>query len=98
MTNPATVTDIDSQYSGDVREPKRPRLRPIPFRDVLLSSATRYLVKGLIPREGLVVIWGPPKCGKSFWTFDVTIRVALGWEYRGRRVAQGPVVYVACEG
>lgn len=26
------------------------------------------------------------------------LHVALGWPYRGRRVAQGPVVYIACEG
>ncbi len=26
------------------------------------------------------------------------MHVALGWEYRARRVSQGPVIYVACEG
>lgn len=102
MTETRTLPELQPEdfdvYSGEVREPKRPRLRPIPFRDVLLSNDNRYLIKGLIPREGLVVIWGPPKCGKSFWTFDAIIHVALGWEYRGRRVAQGAVVYVACEG
>src|SRR5262249_1766079 len=50
------------------------------------------------PRTGLVVVWGPPKCGKSFWTFDLVLHVALGREYRGRRVQQGPVVYCAFEG
>jgi hypothetical protein len=44
------------------------------------------------------VIWGPPKCGKSFWCFDLTMHVALGWTYRGRRVEQGAVVYCAFEG
>ena len=44
------------------------------------------------------MIWGPPKCGKSFWTFDLAMHIALDWEYRGRRVKQGTVVYVACEG
>jgi hypothetical protein len=28
----------------------------------------------------------------------MVMHVALGWEYRGRKIAQGPVVYVACEG
>jgi hypothetical protein len=74
------------------------RFRPIRFRDVRVSADRPYLVKGLIPREGLAVVWGPPKCGKTFWTFDVGMHVALGWEYRGRRVQQGTVVYVACEG
>jgi hypothetical protein len=70
----------------------------IPFKDIKLSSARRYLVKNLIPRAGLVVAWGPPKCGKSFWAFDMSMHVALGQEYRGRRVQQGAVVYGAFEG
>ena len=74
------------------------RLAPIPFDQIQPVTSTPYLVKGLIPREGLTVVWGPPKCGKSFWAFDVMMHVVLGWEYRGRRVTQGPVVYVACEG
>ena len=68
------------------------------FNAVLLSSSSAYLVKGLIPRGGLTVVWGPPKCGKSFWTFDVAMHVARGEPYRGRRVQDGVVVYLALEG
>jgi hypothetical protein len=68
------------------------------FKDVLLATSAAYLVRGIIPREGLIVIWGPPKCGKTFWALDVVMHIPLGWEYRGRRVAKGLVVYVACEG
>ncbi len=68
------------------------------FRDIELGKEPRYLVHGLIPREGLVVVWGPPKCGKTFWVFDLMMHVPLGWEYRGHRVEQGTVVYIACEG
>ena len=57
-----------------------------------------FLVRGLLPRDGLAVLWGPPKCGKSFWAFDVALHVALGREYRDRVVQQGTVVYIACEG
>ena len=41
---------------------------------------------------------GPPKCGKSFWTEDLGLHIALGWDYRGRAVQSGTVIYVACEG
>ena len=44
------------------------------------------------------MIWGPPKSGKSFWTLDLAMHVALGREYRGKRVQQGPVVYCCFEG
>ncbi len=82
----------------EVSEPKPARLALVPFEQIKPPTSRNYLVKDLIPREGLTVIWGPPKCGKSFWTFDLVMHVALGREYRGRRVQQGPVVYVACEG
>ena len=65
---------------------------------ITIPAGRSYLVKGLIPRQGLIVAWGPPKCGKSFWAFDLAMHVALGREYRDRRVQQGPVVYVAAEG
>jgi AAA domain len=69
------------------------------FADVKIDRTTRrYLVKNLLPNSGLTVIWGPPKCGKSFWVMDLALHVALGWEYRGRRVQQAIVVYVALEG
>jgi hypothetical protein len=76
----------------------RRRLKLIPFIDLKVGHVSSYLIKGLIPRVGLVVAWGPPKCGKSFWTFDLVMHIALGWMYRGHRVAQGGVVYCAFEG
>lgn len=74
------------------------RFTLVPFAKIPFATTAAYLVRGIIPREGLIVVWGPPKCGKSFWTFDALMHVVLGWEYRGRRVKQGAVVYVACEG
>jgi hypothetical protein len=57
-----------------------------------------YCVKDLLPRTGLAVFWGKPKSGKSFFVFDLLMHVALGWEYRGHRVRQGPIIYVCLEG
>ena len=76
----------------------RHRFPLVKFADVLMSTTAVYLVKGLIPRTGIVVIWGPPKCGKSFLVFDLLMRVSLGWEYRGLRTKQGPVVCCVLEG
>jgi hypothetical protein len=69
------------------------------FADVRLNGKERnYLIKGLLPRSGIVVVWGPPKSGKSFWCMDVFLHAALAWEYRERKVQQASVVYVALEG
>ena len=69
------------------------------FGDIRLDSDQRhYLVKGLIAKSGLAVIWGPPKCGKSFWAADLGMHIALGWDYRGHKVQQATVIYIALEG
>jgi hypothetical protein len=109
---PRAVSSAREKYGGDdagisqgpeglrenPRNGKVPRFRLVPFREIKISTAPAYLVKDIIPRRGLVIAWGPPKCGKSFWTLDITMHVALGWNYRGRRVQQGPIVYLALEG
>jgi RecA-family ATPase len=68
------------------------------FNEFKLDDHDPYIVKGLLPAEGLIVVWGPPKCGKSFWVFDLLMHVALGREYRGLRIKQGTIVYCALEG
>lgn len=75
-----------------------PEFSLIPFNEIHHPTTTNYIIRGIIPREGLVVVYGPPKCGKSFWVMDMTLHVALNWKYRGRKVKTGNVVYVACEG
>ena len=62
------------------------RFELIPFNKIAFDTTPAYLVKGIIPRVGLCVFWGPPKCGKSFLTFDLLLHVALGRTYRGRKI------------
>jgi hypothetical protein len=106
---PVTISEAQETIAADDPAPSisptvtkalvaTPKFKLIPFNEITVGSTAVYLVKGIIPRTGLVIIWGPPKCGKSFWTFDVFMHLALGWKYRDRRVQQGPVAYLAMEG
>jgi len=80
-----------------IEEP--PAFPLIPFDGIHVDTTRRgYLVKGLLASTGLAVIWGPPKCGKSFWATDIGLHIALGWEYRGRKVQQATCIYIALEG
>jgi hypothetical protein len=68
------------------------------FDEIKLSTKRRYLVRNIIPRTGLTVVWGAPKCGKSFWVYDLMMHVARGLRYHGRPVHQGAVVSCMFEG
>jgi hypothetical protein len=79
-------------------KPRQLRFKLMAFSELRPGSEPLYLVDGLIPVAGLVDVWGKAKCYKSFWCLDVMLHVATGWEYRGRYVRQGAVVYCAFEG
>ena len=91
-------SQLDAEIIALDAKRNEPRIKLLPFNKISLGTNRRYLVKDVVPYPGLTVIWGPPKSGKSFWTLDLAMHVALGGEYRGKRVQQGPVVYCCFEG
>ena len=56
------------------------------------------LVDGLIFRNTLVNVFGPPASFKSFLALDIGLSVAHGGSWHGRQVHSGPVLYIAGEG
>jgi AAA domain len=84
-------------YKKSGEESQR-RFTLVPFKEIRFDRRSPYLVAGLLPREGVVVIYGPPKSAKTFWVFDLLMSVGRGIEYRGWRTKRGRVVYVATEG
>lgn len=71
----------------------------------VLSAATfavgqplTWLVKGVLPKAGLGVLFGESGAGKSFAVLDVAADIALGTSWRGLRTAKARVVYVVAEG
>lgn len=56
-----------------------------------------WTVKGLMPARQVCLIMGPSGSGKSFETTSMALHVARGVMYRGKRVRQGGVVYLAYE-
>jgi RecA-family ATPase len=87
-----------SRKAAEAQAERAARIKLIRFSEIVLTTDPDYLVKGLIPRVGMTIVWGPQKSGKSFWLFDLMMHVALDWLYRGRRVQHGPVVYCYFEG
>lgn len=56
-----------------------------------------WVVHGLVPSGGLVLVAAKPKVGKSTLTRAVALRVCRGEPVLGRETMQGPVLYLGLE-
>lgn len=101
----ATFAKIDAAARASLAEraeasalPQR-RLRTVKWADAQAVSTASYCVKGLIPRQAVVLIVGESGTGKTFLAAKMATHIAesaLG-KFFGRRVANGYVVIVASE-
>jgi len=57
-----------------------------------------FLIDDLIPERSFAMIYGAPGSGKSFMAIDMALSVAHGVDWQGKKVKQGPVLYIAGEG
>jgi hypothetical protein len=87
-------------YDQEVRRPPRaPMISEIEWFDELLPVLTSsYLIKGLLDRGAMSVVYGPSNSGKTFFSLDVAFHVAARETWRDRRIASGTVLYLAAEG
>lgn len=61
--------------------------------------AQRWLVKGLVPKTGMGVLYGESGAGKTFITLELLLTLARGVPWHGRRVNEPVgVLYVSAEG
>ncbi len=58
----------------------------------------QWAVKGLIEHNTIATIFGPSGGGKSFVAISLAAAVATGRDWYGRKVKQGPVLYLNGEG
>jgi hypothetical protein len=73
-------------------------LNPITARKLMETDypTPQFLVPGLIV-EGLTLLAGRPKIGKSWLALACAVAVATGGEFLGRKATQGEVLYLALE-
>lgn len=59
----------------------------------------RWMVRGVLPSQGLAALYGASGSGKSFLTLDLGFAIASeNSEWFGRRVVHAPVTFVCLEG
>jgi hypothetical protein len=66
--------------------------------DAAGRQSGEWFIKGVVPKAGLIVLYGASGTGKSFVAFDLMASVARGVEWRGYRVKKSKVVFVVAEG
>lgn len=83
---------------GQPQADKHNRFEVIPAAEFTSRPAPSWIVKGLLPRAELAVLFGESGSGKSFIALDIAAAIDRGIAWRGRRVKQGRVVYICAEG
>lgn len=73
-------------------------LRILTMAEVEALPPPQWLIDGLIPNQGLVVPYGPPKAGKTFIALAIALHIAAGMDWEGKATKQGAVVYIVGEG
>jgi len=59
--------------------------------------STPWIIKGVLPQAEVGILYGQSGSGKTFFVLDMAACVARGAEWRGRKVSNCRVVYVAAE-
>lgn len=77
---------------------KAPRFVVEPASEFANGPAPQWVIKGVLPRAELAVLYGESGAGKSFVALDLAMSIARGVDWRGCRTQAGRVVYVAAEG
>jgi len=68
-------------------------------RDLTVTMTAQWLIKSVLPRsKDPIILYGASGAGKSFVALDQALAIARGVDWRGCRVTQGRVLYVAAEG
>jgi hypothetical protein len=82
-----------------VERPRRVnRFKLLTLDEIAELPPPEWLIADLVPKDGLVMLYGEPSVGKSFVALDWALSVAEGVPWLGHDVQQGEVVYIYAEG
>lgn len=101
LNTPASAEEFEALVD-DVQEmdttAQPPRFVFEPVHAFSSTTALPWIIKGVLPKAGLGVVYGASGSGKSFAVLDMGMAIARGAEWRGKKVKQGRVAYIAAEG
>jgi hypothetical protein len=92
------IEDVFEVIEAASEEKKPLKFKPIQVAEFVGRKPPGWIVKDVIPRADVILIFGESGSGKSFVALDMLAAICRGIEWRGKRTRQGPVLYVAAEG
>jgi len=98
MADFEVLADEDQSADSNEEPPKAMRFQPIHGDEFAQLVTTEWIIKGVLPKAELGIVFGESGSGKTFKVLDIAMAVATGTEWRQRAVTQGAVVYIAAEG
>ena len=78
--------------------PARDVYNTLSLKDLDNMPRMEWRIKNLVPKQGLVFIYGQPGHHKTFITVDMALRCAYGLDWHGRPSERCGVLYIAGEG
>lgn len=97
--NRPDVSDFEDLSGGEGPRANRFQIQTMAEFRSARAAGLQWFVKGVLPRAGLVVLFGASTAGKTFAALDLMLAISRGLpEWRGRRVKSGRVLYVVAEG
>jgi hypothetical protein len=97
----ATVDDFEDLTPKDAQGvpiPKKVKYQFEQADDFSQAKPVEWLIKKVLPKSEIGVLYGPSGAGKTFFTLDLVLAVAQGEPWRDMRVKQGTVAYICAEG
>ena len=100
LNSPASPDEFEElvERALDEAETSGLRFNFEPVHQFSSATALPWIIKGVLPQAGLAVVYGASGSGKSFAVLDMGMAIARGQAWRGKRVKQGRVAYIAAEG
>jgi hypothetical protein len=93
-----TIPADGTTPAEESQPPKKKRFQVVPAHEFSAGKPPGWIIKGVLPRAPLVVMYGDSGSGKSFLALDLSGAIARGVDWRNRHVQKGKVAYVCAEG
>lgn len=97
--SPVPQDELDAFSAAEAAVEAKQRASYIwtPLRDLMLRAPGQWLIRDVLPREELNMLFGPSGSGKSFLALDMGLAIARGIPWREHEVIKGPVCWIAAE-